>query len=267
MAIGTNASPRSWHRRWGEAAPWAALPWALRSAARLEAFLGLPRTRLTRYVVELDLDAEFLGSLTLKRRRAMRIEPAVAGWVANSHAACLYALVRWRKPRIMVETGVGPGSSAAFVLRAMQRNHAGRLVSIDLPGYDLAYYPSIGRHADIHIPTGFSVGWQTHPSTRTRWDLRLGDARTVLPDVLEATRPIQMFFHDSLHTAEHMTFEYTEAAGSLEPGGLLLSDDVMAKWSLAFVDFCRARRIPFTVLDGRLGVAVVPRPATPVASA
>ena len=43
------------------------------------------------------------------------------------------------------------------------------------------------------------------------------------------------FFHDSLHTFDHMTFEYRTAWPFLRPGGVLLSHDV--HWNRAFPRF------------------------------
>ena len=260
MDIGARNRFRGWVREWRRSAAWLDLHSASRVADSLEGFLGLPHETLLRYIRELGFDLEFLSYLALKRREAMKIEPRVAGWMPYPLLFCLYAIVRWRKPETFVETGVGPGSSSSFILRAMQKNGIGQLVSIDLPGHDAVVYPGIGKQADVHIPHGFSTGWLILPSTRSRWDLRLGDSRTILPQVLEETGRIDAFLHDSLHTYEQMTFEYSEAYPRLREGGLLLSDDVTESWSLAFVDFCRKRGVPFTILDGRLGVARVQSP-------
>ena len=53
-----------------------------------------------------------------------------------------------------------------------------------------------------------------------------------------------MFVHDSLHTYDHMTAEYTIGYGALEEGGLLVSDDI--GMNEAWSDFTRAK-----ALDGR----------------
>src|SRR5215468_1827986 len=45
----------------------------------------------------------------------------------------LYALVRHLRPAACLETGVYYGGNSAFMLAALDRNGAGRLVSIDLP--------------------------------------------------------------------------------------------------------------------------------------
>jgi predicted O-methyltransferase YrrM len=44
-----------------------------------------------------------------------------------------------------------------------------------------------------------------------------------------------MFIHDSLHTYEHMLWEFETAYPLIRPGGLLVSDDAL--WNNAFHDF------------------------------
>jgi predicted O-methyltransferase YrrM len=141
----------------------------------------------------------------------------------------LYLLARLAKPRRIVETGVASGVTTSFLLQALRDNREGNLISIDLPNAD----------PDAIIPPGHSAGWIIPESLRARWDLRIGDARELLPATL-AESPVDMFLHDSLHTYEHMTWEYDEAWNALIAGGLLLSDDIA--FNRAFQDFCRRKQ-------------------------
>ena len=52
------------------------------------------------------------------------------------------------------------------------------------------------------------VGWLVPENLQKRWILRLGYAREVLPQLKKEMDSIDIFLHDSLHTYEHMTFEY-----------------------------------------------------------
>src|SRR5438105_2401515 len=45
----------------------------------------------------------------------------------------MYVLTRFKRPELVVETGVMHGLGSSFILRALERNASGRLVSIDLP--------------------------------------------------------------------------------------------------------------------------------------
>jgi CTP:phosphocholine cytidylyltransferase-like protein len=63
-------------------------------------------------------------------------------------------------------------------------------------------------------------------SLRGKWDLRLGDSRELLPKVKEKYPKVDMFFHDSLHTYNHMKFEFQMAMDWLEDGKIIMSDDI-----------------------------------------
>jgi len=74
-----------------------------------------------------------------------------------------------------------------------------------------------------------------------------------------------MFHHDSLHTFDHMTWEYRTATLHLARGGVLSSHDVLVADGLAgifrenaFPAFCRGRQLHhFTVRN--FGFALAPR--------
>jgi hypothetical protein len=65
----------------------------------------------------------------------------------------------------------------------------------------------------------------------------VGDARDLLPKLLVDVASLDVFIHDSLHTYEHMLWEYRSAYPHLREGGLLVSDDAM--WNSAFPEFAR----------------------------
>ena len=51
---------------------------------------------------------------------------------------------------------------------------------------------------------------------------------------------VNVFYHDSEHSYQNMTFEYEWAYDHLKPGGILASDDV--DWNEASLDFTRRRK-------------------------
>ena len=65
-----------------------------------------------------------------------------------------------------------------------------------------------------------------------RWHLCIGDSKHLLPPLLKRLREIDLFHHDSLHTYEHMMWEYETAFPWLSPTGVLSSHDVNAILSL-----------------------------------
>jgi predicted O-methyltransferase YrrM len=138
------------------------------------------------------------------------------------HAHTVYVLVRLLRPATVVETGIANGKSSALILRALERNGAGRLVSVDLPTRQEA----ARDHDDGLLPAGRAPGWLVPERLRTRWDVNLGDARDLLPRLKRDLGPIDLFFHDSLHTFDHMMFELTLAKSWVKPGGAVACDDI-----------------------------------------
>jgi len=143
----------------------------------------------------------------------------------------LYYLVRASRPRTVVETGVCYGASSSYILEALAHNGSGRLYSIDL------------GNAPDEPPNDFFV----HPAHRRHWLLLIGDSKEVMPPLLEGLGQIDLFHHDSLHTYEHMMWEYETAFAHLNPTGALSSDDVGIILKLSepfrrspFADFCDA---------------------------
>ncbi|NHX41495.1 MULTISPECIES: class I SAM-dependent methyltransferase [Haloarcula] len=130
----------------------------------------------------------------------------------------LYALVRAKEPDTIVETGVYDGLSSAYILQAISDAGYGHLVSIDIN--DTTYMPT-----DLPMPD-VNTGWLVPECLQSNWNLKYGDARELLPKVVEQTPPT-VFLHDSLHTKEHMLFEFETAIESMGSGNVLLSDNVM----------------------------------------
>jgi hypothetical protein len=152
------------------------------------------------------------------------------------HVAPLYALCRLFRPETIVETGVLYGVSSAFILQALSDNNKGQLYSIDLP--NLSYTLDNGRkHSDL-LPAFASPGFVVPDSLRHRWTLILGNAKKELPRLVRTLDSIDIFHHDSLHTYEHMMFEYETAWAKIPKNGILSSDDV--HWSNSFGDFVYA---------------------------
>lgn len=134
-------------------------------------------------------------------------------WSATSElAATTYALVRLLKPEVVVETGVGAGVSSWTILKAMDENGSGRLISIDLPTPNTELLPE--------------VGYLVPEELRKSWDLRTGPSKKLLPQTLEELGKIDIFQHDSRHSYSNQLREYQTAWPFINEGGLLVSDDV-----------------------------------------
>jgi len=125
----------------------------------------------------------------------------------------VWCLVRHLKAARVVETGVAHGVTSRFILEALARNGGGHLWSIDLP-------PMI--HPELHAQIGVAVDERLRGS----WTLIKGSSRRHLPGVLKRAAPIDLFIHDSKHSAENVLFELKSAWSALRPGGAVVVDDV-----------------------------------------
>jgi Methyltransferase domain len=134
-----------------------------------------------------------------------------------------YAAIRAFAPDVIIETGVASGVSSSYLLLALHKNGRGRLHSIELGD-------------ERYIPPGKPPGWIVPDRLKSCWDLRIGDSHELLPKLLAELGTVDIFIHDSLHTYDHMFWEYRTAYPFIKPAGLLISDD--AAWNPAFNEFC-----------------------------
>lgn len=236
--------------------------WLLQNLGpRLRFALRNPRYAVSSLYREVTLaDERFLSSITGMPARNIRAlldeplhDPAFAATLqaaesifrtANVVSADLYAkkvllqyaAVRAFAPDVILETGVASGVSSSYLLLALNKNGLGRLHSIEIGDQRF-------------LPHEKPPGWIVPERLRSRWDLQVGDSRELLPKVLAGLGTVDVFIHDSLHTYEHMLWEYHTAYPFIKPGGLLISDD--AAWNPAFPEFCAEVRVArFRILRG-----------------
>jgi predicted O-methyltransferase YrrM len=96
----------------------------------------------------------------------------------------LYFLVRWRRPAVVVETGVAAGYSSQAFLAALDANGAGHLWSSDFP-----YVRSTAARE--------AIGCVVEPRVRERWTLRLDGDVANLRGILSEIDAIDLFHYDS----------------------------------------------------------------------
>jgi len=152
-------------------------------------------------------------------------------------AGLLYLLVRGQRPRTVIETGVRPGYTTAWILAALEANGEGTLHSLG-PG------PTGHRIQSVRDVT---VGQFVPPSLRARWTLVLGNTEDNLRALLETLRPVDLFLSDNGPDADRARFELHSAWAALSPRGILLAHhaDATRAWS----DFCRAQGVAEQILD------------------
>lgn len=121
----------------------------------------------------------------------------------------LFAIVKLLKPDKAVETGVGPGSSTTTILSAIG---SGTLHSID---FGVKY----GNEEETY-PVGFVVP----DRLKSKWHLHIGDSAKLLKPLLEELGTIEMFYHDSTHSEEHVQFEISNAWNHMDRGIILIDN-------------------------------------------
>jgi len=179
------------------------------------------------------------------------------GWVNMDDALFLYWLVRQTKPKKIVQCGVCNGLSASFMMLALAKNGPeGTLSVIDLPPVFDPGDPDWtieGKVYGVVIPEGKTTGWMVPDAYRDRLEVWNGDAKDLLPKMVDRVDAVDFFYHDSDHTYDHMMFEFHEAKRKLNPGGLIVGDDI--SWNASLWDFADQYGVPSFNFKGAVGVA------------
>jgi Methyltransferase domain len=149
------------------------------------------------------------------------------GWYSDAEiflCRAMWCAVVHTQPEVVIETGVAHGVSSRVILQALRQTGRGRLWSIDLP------HPLDHRQ---HTDTAVAVP----PEYRDRWTYLEGTSRQRLPALVADVGRVDLFIHDSLHTARNTLFELEQVAPVLAPGGVMLVDDI--KSHTGFATFAR----------------------------
>ena len=110
-------------------------------------------------------------------------------------------VIRQEKPAVVIETGLYKGVGAEYILKALDDNNRGQLISID-PSPHADYWSSEITHPRFrHIPE---------------------KSQDALPLLRETP---DFFIHDSDHSYECQSFEYEWAWAHVPTGGIIASDD------------------------------------------
>jgi hypothetical protein len=130
----------------------------------------------------------------------------------QAQAEAIWCLVAHLRPATVVETGVAHGLTSRVILEGLHRNGTGHLWSVDLPAVDPALHHEIG----IAVPEAL----------RSRWTYVEGTSRRRLPELVRRLQQVDLFLHDSLHTARNTCFELDTIWPTLLPGGVAVVDDI-----------------------------------------
>jgi Methyltransferase domain len=175
----------------------------------LSEVLEHPADELQGYIEEAATDPELgpqlsrdigLRALYMKRRPPL---PA--------HHLAAWALIRARKPKLIVETGILEGLGSRTMLCALKLNgeegHEGRLMSFDiLPGAGKGLVPA---------------------KLKGRWDPIYEPTPEALAKSLEGLK-VDFFLHDSIQEYDHLVAEVDAVLPFMAPGGTLMT---VAGWT------------------------------------
>jgi len=169
------------------------------------------------------------------RYRTLRVR-RWPGWRVQAYNEILYAVVRVVRPQVVLETGVQHGLSSSYLLAALSDNDLGTLHSIEIapPGGWQRGPPAAGQLPSEEVAR---IGSAIPPQLRDRWKLHVGPAQEELPRLLQELGQIDLFFHDSDHSENHMLWEFRSTWEHLARGGWLASDDI--DYNRAFDVFSR----------------------------
>ncbi len=191
---------------------------------------------------------------TLEKQNGSYYQP---GWVNFDDALFLYWIVRKLNPKVIVQAGVCNGLSSAFMMLALAKNgNEGTLHVVDLPPVYNPNDPAWKVQNEVYgvtIPEGKSSGWLVPDAYRHRFEVLNGDAKELLPGLLQKLGTCDMFYHDSDHTYDHMIFEFAESKKYLTKNGVIVSDDI--SWNESLWDFADQYNVPAYNYRGSIGIA------------
>jgi predicted O-methyltransferase YrrM len=150
----------------------------------------------------------------------------------------LYAVVKAKNPKVVIETGVANGITTNAIMKALELNeNNGELHSFDVLQQTSKAYIGKGK-------------WNFHLLNPKNTYKQIVNEITKLPKV-------DIWVHDSDHGYRWQKFEYLLALKSLNAGGLLISDDVDA--SSAWGELSKTHfRKSYIIFDSRkfIGIAI-----------
>lgn len=190
--------------------------------------------------VEPDLWEETLGVATAIEKHARPIVDSLEFDIGGGgDFRFLYWLVRYRKPAVVIETGVAAGWTTHGILAAMERNKGGHLFSSDFP------YFRVDR------PETY-VGCVVPKSLHHRWDLHLTGDQDALPKILAQVNQVDLFHYDSDKSWNGRQRAVDLVSPKLASNGLILIDDILDNsW---FRDHAKRAQGCTSVVNGRVGV-------------
>ena len=168
---------------------------------------------LKNFLYDLESDEMFLANINknILKNQIFKKRNFETIYEFSVYRNFIYSLIRNRKPKVIVETGVLHGLTSAWILKALRDNNHGQLISIDLPRRDWVDYFGNkpfgpGGDAEFEIKEQ-KPGWIIPENLLNNWSLFLGPSSKHLEKIANENKEIELFIHDSDHSYEVMKFE------------------------------------------------------------
>lgn len=163
------------------------------------------------YIRELETDAQLAVHIQ-KELQTHRRGNEIDGEAFYGRRLGWYAIVRAMKPALVVETGTEKGLGSLVIAAALLKNGHGRLITID-----------------IEPMSGLLITGEYEKVTQ----------RTLCDSLMAISQldSIDLFIHDSDHSASHEASELSLVEQRLSANGIVLSDNShvtteLAEWSM-----------------------------------
>jgi predicted O-methyltransferase YrrM len=171
---------------------------------------SLSAVEITGFISELESNQELMDYIH-KELRAHRRGREIDSQVFFGRRVGWYALIRAKKPEVVVETGTEKGLGSIVIAEALLRNGIGRLHTID-----------------VEPSSGLLIGGR-YESVIER---SIGDSLNLLQEIDQ----IDFFIHDSDHSAHHEAAELRTITRRLSRNAIVLSDNShfttqLAEWA------------------------------------
>lgn len=146
----------------------------------------------------------------------------------------LYFLTLYRKPKVIVETGVAAGFSSKTFLSALKRNGFGELYSSDFPYFRI---PNPEKY----------VGILVNEDLRKDWHLYIEGDKKNIPVILSKIDKIDLFHYDSDKSYESREYTFNLVKNKLHKDSYILFDDIQN--NNHFKDFVIKNKFDFYVFE------------------
>tara|TARA_B110000967_G_C18854083_1_gene546162 strand:+ start:1085 stop:1870 length:786 start_codon:yes stop_codon:yes gene_type:complete len=199
--------------------------WAKENKTDLEVFCKSKDAKLWREsLIELDkIEKNILSRLQKIPNRYNGI------W---SNLKLVYFLMRYYKPKKIIETGVAAGTSSEAILQAINKNNKGYLYSSDLPYYKIEQSEKF-------------IGAAVSDELKKFWKLDIRGDHYALDDFINLSSKIDFFYYDSDKSYNGRNFAMKKVNKHFSLNAVLIMDDIQD--NLFFKNFVEKENLNFKV--------------------